>query len=146
MTEKCVMVCLLVLATSASSFVDAKQQAAGFSLTQHTQAHQYKVTLRCDSALSVGDFQSCHLDVYRPATEMSLLKNAKISIAGGMPAHHHGLPTSPVVSWSKTKNTYIIEGLKFSMPGEWQLRFLIENNPSVHDKPFEEKVAFTFTL
>ncbi len=145
MIKKCLITCLLAL-LATSSHAEAKQQAAGFSLTRYTQAQHDKVSLICDKPLSVGSFQQCHLDIFQQDDANKRLKNAKISIGGGMPAHHHGLPTSPVVSWSAEKNYYVIEGLKFSMPGEWELRFLIENKPGTHHKAFEEKVIFKFTL
>ncbi len=145
--KKCLIPCLLAL-LATSRVADAKQQADGFRLSGHTQTQHYNVSLSCDKALSVGSFQACHLDVFRldDKNSMQIVKHAKISMGGGMPAHHHGLPTSPVVKWSATKNTYLVEGLKFSMPGEWELRFLIESDPAVHTNAFTEKVVFTFTL
>jgi len=52
------------------------------------------------------------------------VKNAGISVNGGMPAHTHGLPTQPEVT--ETGNgDYLVEGLKFSMTGVWEMRFTI---------------------
>ena len=52
--------------------------------------------------------------------------NAKISVDGGMMAHGHGLPTAPEVVAEREPGTYVVDGVKFSMGGEWQLRFTIE--------------------
>ncbi len=137
-----------MLASLASNLL-AKPQSTGFSLTQDSQNQHYNVSLVCDKPFSVGNFQPCHLDIYQAISgtieKKSLLKNAKILLAGGMPAHHHGLPTAPVVNWSDKKNNYVIDGLKFSMPGDWELRLLIENT-SPDNKPIQDKVLFKFTI
>ena len=49
---------------------------------------------------------------------------AEIMVHGGMAAHGHGLPTSPVVETLANGN-YVIRGLKLSMPGTWQLYLMI---------------------
>ena len=46
------------------------------------------------------------------------VNGATITVAGGMPAHAHGLPTTPQVR-SLGAGRYLIEGLKFHMPGAW---------------------------
>ena len=46
---------------------------------------------------------------------------AKLEISGGMPVHDHGLPTAPKVTKDFNNGTYLIEGIKFHMPGDWEL-------------------------
>ena len=53
------------------------------------------------------------------------VRGAKITVDGGMPEHNHGLPTAPTVSTDLGDGRYRIEGVKFSMPGRWVLRFEI---------------------
>jgi len=50
------------------------------------------------------------------------VENAEISVYGGMPAHKHGLPTAPVVT-EIGAGDYLVEGIKFSMRGQWELWF-----------------------
>jgi len=52
------------------------------------------------------------------------VKKAAITVYGGMPAHRHGLPTQPEVS-EIGGGDYLVEGLKFSMMGEWEMWFNI---------------------
>lgn len=52
--------------------------------------------------------------------------NAKIYISGGMPAHRHGFPTKPVVKKHLGNGKYLVEGIKFSMPGYWEMRFTMK--------------------
>lgn len=51
---------------------------------------------------------------------------ATVHVDGGMPAHGHGLPTAPKVANVEGAGNYLIEGLRFNMPGEWELRLTIE--------------------
>ncbi|BBD38477.1 FixH family protein [Aminobacter sp. NyZ550] len=50
------------------------------------------------------------------------VEGAAISVGGGMPEHAHGLPTSPEATAYLGDGRYRIEGMKFSMPGWWQLK------------------------
>jgi len=53
------------------------------------------------------------------------VKNASIKILGDMPEHGHGFPTEPEVSGTMEDGQYLVEGLKFSMPGWWVVTFNI---------------------
>jgi hypothetical protein len=53
------------------------------------------------------------------------VENAEISIDGDMPEHGHGLPTQPEVTDEVEDGKYLIEGMKFSMPGWWIMKFNI---------------------
>lgn len=48
----------------------------------------------------------------------ALVDGAKITVLGGMPEHSHGFPTMPQVK-ELGGGRYLIEGLKFHMPGRW---------------------------
>ena len=51
--------------------------------------------------------------------------NAMIVVSGGMPAHKHGLPTQPAVT-GLGGGEYLVEGVKFTMTGLWEMEFLIQ--------------------
>ena len=55
----------------------------------------------------------------------SPLTDAEITVIGGMPDHDHGLPTLPVVTRESRPGHYLLEGVRFHMPGRWQLSFTI---------------------
>ncbi len=61
------------------------------------------------------------------------VEDAKVYIHGGMPAHRHGLPTRPRVRKHLGNGDYLIEGLKFSMMGLWELRVNIKQ-PGMRDR------------
>ena len=67
------------------------------------------------------------------------VENAEISVHGGMPAHKHGLPTEPVVTEIGTGD-YLVEGIKFSMNGKWELWF------NIRAGEITEKVKFNVEL
>ena len=48
------------------------------------------------------------------------VEDATILIDGGMPIHNHGLPTHPVAT-EIGGGDYIIDGVKFSMRGDWEV-------------------------
>jgi hypothetical protein len=49
--------------------------------------------------------------------------DAQITVDGGMPAHGHGLPTQPQVTQNLGNGDYLLEGVRFQMPGAWVMRF-----------------------
>jgi len=49
------------------------------------------------------------------------VERAAIRVNGGMPDHHHGLPTRPQVAATEVPGVYKINGLRFSMTGWWVL-------------------------
>jgi hypothetical protein len=53
------------------------------------------------------------------------VEGATILVDGGMPQHGHGLPTSPKVTEDLGNGDYRVEGMKFQMPGFWEVRFNI---------------------
>ena len=58
------------------------------------------------------------------------ITHAQIAVDGGMPQHGHGLPTRPQVTRELADGTYLVEGMKFSMTGWWELKFAIQAGTS----------------
>lgn len=61
------------------------------------------------------------------------LENAKIYIHGGMPIHRHGFPVTPRVRKHLGNGEFLIEGVKFSMMGDWEIRLNIKEQ-TVRDR------------
>lgn len=62
--------------------------------------HQWQVTLKDRDA--------------KPLSGLTLL------VSGGMPAHKHGMPSKPqAIEAADKPGVYIINGVKFQMPGSW---------------------------
>jgi hypothetical protein len=54
------------------------------------------------------------------------IDGAEFAVSGGMPAHDHGLPTRPRVTIALGGGDYLLEGLRFHMPGVWQVVVTID--------------------
>lgn len=69
------------------------------------------------------------------------LEKAKIYIHGGMPVHRHGFPVTPRVRKYLGDGKFLIEGVKFSMIGDWEMRLNIKEK-KVRDRAiFKIKIA-----
>lgn len=66
------------------------------------------------------------------------IQQAEITVDGGMPQHGHGLPTKPQVTQDLGDGDYQVEGLRFNMPGWWEVSFHITAN--------EQSDSVTFNL
>jgi len=53
------------------------------------------------------------------------VEGAEIVVDGGMPQHNHGFPTTPEVTEELGDGDYLLEGVKFSMAGWWELKLAI---------------------
>lgn len=71
------------------------------------QMHSWTVLLQTDSGEAISD--------------------AQIQVNGGMPAHDHGLATNPQITRYLGEGRYLLEGVRFHMPGEWLLRLEINH-------------------
>ena len=78
------------------------------------------------------------LRIERP--DHSPLESATITVDGGMPEHGHGLPTKPQVTRAFGGGTYLVEGLKFQMPGWWVVQFRVVSPEG------EDTVSFNLML
>lgn len=54
------------------------------------------------------------------------VSGADLTVDGGMPEHHHGLPTAPRATPAATPGDYVISGMKFSMRGWWVLKLAMK--------------------
>ena len=50
------------------------------------------------------------------------VEGAEITVDGGMPEHNHGFPTAPEIVGETGGGDYLLEGVKFSMAGWWELK------------------------
>lgn len=68
------------------------------------------------------------------------VEDAVITVNGTMPAHAHGMPTSPQVTANLGGGNYKIEGMQFQMGGDWEVTFNVSSGTMVDD------VVFLLTL
>ena len=102
------------------------------SLTRPSVANKYVVTLQPPATpAAINQLHSWQVRVASPAG--TPVAHARIAVDGGMPQHGHGLPTRPQVTQELPDGNYLIEGMKFSMTGWWELKLAIDS-PEGADK------------
>ena len=95
------------------------------AVTIYSEEKKYKVTLYSNSTpVKTGKIHDWTLKVSTPDGEA--LDKVKIYLHGGMPVHRHGFPTRPRIKKTSGKGVYLVSGVKFSMPGAWEMRFNIK--------------------
>lgn len=84
--------------------------------TQVSQKKLYKVSYETEP-IPMNKIHQWKLQV--ETADGRPVKNAQITVDGGMPEHGHGLPTKPQVTQELGDGYYLVEGMKFNMPGWW---------------------------
>ncbi|NCT83016.1 MAG: Auxin-binding protein [Comamonadaceae bacterium] len=96
-----------------------------YSLKHHSSTGRFVVEMVPPAqGPAVGQIHSWTLKLAN--TDGAPVTHARIAVDGGMPQHGHGLPTKPRVTRELASGTYLIEGMKFSMTGWWDLRLDID--------------------
>ena len=94
-------------------------------IEKFSEEKKYKVSLYTENfPLPTGKIHTWTLDVKTPDGQP--VENVKIYVHGGMPVHQHGFPTSPRITEYLGNGRYLVDGVKFSMVGDWEMRFNIK--------------------
>lgn len=97
---------------------------AAYAKTMKSNASLFRATYSSDpEAIPLNKMISWKLKV--ETAEGQPVKDAEIAVTGDMPEHGHGLPTEPKVTKNFGDGAYLVEGIKFSMPGWWTMSFAI---------------------
>lgn len=91
------------------------------SLTRPTAKGQYVAAIK-SLAMPVPTNKIHSWEVRVTQASGQPVTGARITVDGGMPQHRHGLPTKPRVTRELDDGRYLIEGMKFSMDGWWELK------------------------
>ena len=60
---------------------------------------------------------------------------------GGMPSHRHGFVTRPRVTRNLGGGEFLVEGVKFHMPGDWILQITVESRGATDQTRFPLRVG-----
>jgi hypothetical protein len=116
---------LLVAAGVLISSMSFVPNDLDYSTTRLSEQGLYKVTYVAEiNPVPINQMLKWTLHV--EDAEGQLVENATITVDGDMPQHGHGLPTRPQVTRYLGNGDYLVEGLKFHMPGWWVVDFQIE--------------------
>jgi YtkA-like len=113
-------------------------QDLDLSLTRLTTEKKYVVAIHpLAEPIAINQMHNWEVKVTSPTGEPVL--RAQIDVDGGMPQHGHGLPTQPRVTQELGGGRYLVEGMKFSMTGWWELKLGVQS-AGVSDKVTFNKV------
>ena len=106
-----------------SQRADANADPDG-TMTRMSGSKRFRVSMHSNiDPVPLSRIHSWTLHLETP--EGVAIDGAQIGVYGDMPAHRHGLPTRPKVTENLGGGDYLIEGVKFTMPGRWQLLLII---------------------
>ncbi len=110
------------------------------ALTRPTADNKYVVTLLPPpKPAAINQLHAWQVKLTSPAGVP--VPNARIKVDGGMPQHGHGLPTRPQVTRELPGGGYLIEGMKFSMTGWWEIKLAIDGPAGADRVTFNTVVA-----
>ena len=110
------------------------------ALTRPSADNKYVVTLQPPAQPAA--INQLHAWQVRLATSAGApVTQARIQVDGGMPQHGHGLPTKPQVTRELPDGGYLIEGMKFSMTGWWEIKLAIDGPAGADRVTFNTVVA-----
>ncbi|MBN9253014.1 MAG: FixH family protein [Mesorhizobium sp.] len=116
---------LVMIGLFASRQLSHREPSVDLARSKPTANGLFVATIRPDGPEpTVGPIGTWILAVTKP--DGTPVSGATITVGGGMPQHNHGFPTQPQVSTAPDPGQYRIEGVKFSMPGLWEMRLIIE--------------------
>lgn len=116
-------------------YLTAPRHGPDLARSKPTEHKRFVATIAPqDGEPAVGPLGSWMLTLRYPNGHPVL--DAAIAVDGGMPDHDHGLPTRPDVSADLGEGHYRIDGLKFSMPGLWVLKFEISTLDGADEASF----------
>ena len=105
------------------------------STTRLTDQGAFQVSISSDlDPLDLNQIHSWTVRVETPKGEP--VEGAEIVVDGGMPQHNHGFPTTPEITEELGGGDYLLEGMKFSMAGWWELKLAITAGDQTDDVTF----------
>jgi hypothetical protein len=95
------------------------------AMDRQTNQHRYQVSLQAPAepiAINKLHAWEIRLRTFSGAA----ITGAHIDVDGGMPQHGHGFPTQPRITRELGDGRYLLEGMKFSMPGWWEIKLKVD--------------------
>jgi len=127
---------LLGLCMSLTNFSHGENAQAATLNGSSASGIQIEIFSQLDP-LQINLMHSWHI---RLSESGGVISGASITMNGGMPEHDHGLPTQAQVTEELEPGLYLMEGIRFHMPGLWELQFSIEHGGRVELATIEFKL------
>jgi hypothetical protein len=130
---------LAAIALISTTACSAPPKDLDVSLTHPSVQKKYVVTL--EPPVTQAPINQLHSWKVRVVSQGGApVTQARIKVDGGMPQHGHGLPTRPRVTQELPGGTYVIDGMKFSMTGWWEIKLTVEGSEGTDEATFNTVV------
>lgn len=115
----------IVLVAAGAAFASMQTPAnLDYSLSHASDAGLYAVAIEpAVNPIPVGKLHAWTVAVTAPDGKPIA---ADVVFDGGMPQHGHGLPTVPKAMRKDAEGRTVIGGVRFNMPGWWELKVHID--------------------
>lgn len=118
---------LITAATLAIALAACATQPSDLDLSLRHPTAQGRYVVQMDPPAAPPAINQIHAwQIKLSSPDGTPVRHARIAVDGGMPQHGHGLPTRPQVTREVTDGTYLMEGMKFSMTGWWEIKLAIQ--------------------
>ncbi|HYD97271.1 MAG TPA: FixH family protein [Noviherbaspirillum sp.] len=110
------------------------------SLDRPSAGSKYRIAAHSlAEPVTINKMHAWEIRLHTPSGEA--VSGARISVDGGMPQHGHGFPTQPRVTRELGDGRYLLEGMKFSMPGWWEIRLKVDAPAGPDEVTFNTIIA-----
>lgn len=115
------------------------------SLDRPTEQNKYVVNVRSlADPIAINKMHAWEVQIKSLSGEP--VQHARITVDGGMPQHGHGFPTHPKITRELGDGRYLLEGMKFSMSGWWEIKLAIDSRLGTDRVTFNTVIAQPSTL
>ncbi|RJG04468.1 Auxin-binding protein [Noviherbaspirillum sedimenti] len=136
---------LAFLAVAGTSGCMSTPADLNLSLNRPTAQNKYVVKVHAlADPIAINKMHAWEIQLKSPSGEP--VPNARITVDGGMPQHLHGFPTQPKVTRELGDGRYLLEGMKFSMPGWWEIKLTIDSTIGTDKVTFNTLISQPATL
>ena len=140
--NRCITTALSLAALAVTTGCMSPPKDIDLALTRPSADSKYVVTLQPPAKpAAINQLHAWQVKLTSPVGVP--VAHARIQVDGGMPQHGHGLPTRPQVTRELPEGGYLIEGMKFSMTGWWEIKLAIDGPAGADRVTFNTVVADT---
>lgn len=133
---------LVLSSIGFASLAACMSPPSGLNLSQDrpTAHDKYRVVMHSlANPIEINKMHAWEIRLRSPSGDA--VSGARISVDGGMPQHGHGFPTRPQVTRELGDGRYLLEGMKFSMPGWWEIKLKIDAASGADELTFNTIIA-----
>lgn len=121
-----ILIAIVVVGCNGRASIAPAESNENTTFEIMSENDDFFVVLKNDNNnVTINELHTWTLTVFE-SDRATVVEDASIVIDGGMPEHNHGFPTEPSVSTHLGEGSYLVEGIKFQMGGNWEMKFTID--------------------